>query len=112
MKTVVIIIPTYNESLIIEETIHQVFKATCSDVMNFHILVFDSCSTDNTQDIVTRLQKFYPQLHLLTEPKKTGLGSAYLQAMRYALTYLDAQCHRRNSLCRFIPSAPLSLTHD
>lgn len=90
MKTVVIIIPTYNESLVIEETIHQVFKATSSSAINFHVLVFDSCSTDNTQDIVSRLQKHYPQLHLLTEPKKTGLGSAYLQAMRYALTHLGA----------------------
>ncbi len=90
MKTVVVIIPTYNESLVIEETIHQVFKATSSPEFSVHILIFDSCSTDNTQDVVSRLQKTYPQLHLITEPQKTGLGSAYLQAMRYALNNLGA----------------------
>lgn len=90
MKTVVIIIPTYNESLVIEETIHQVFKATASSTTNVHVLIFDSCSTDNTQDLVSKLQETYPQLHLKTEPQKTGLGSAYLQAMRYALTHLGA----------------------
>ena len=90
MKTVVIIIPTYNESLVIEETIHQVFKATSTSTLSVHVLVFDSCSTDNTQDIVSNLQEIYPQLHLITEPQKTGLGSAYLQAMRYALTHLGA----------------------
>ena len=90
MKTVVIIIPTYNESLVIEETIHQVFKATSPSTMSIHVLVFDSCSTDNTQDLVVHLQKTYPQLHLQTEPQKTGLGSAYCQAMRYALTHLGA----------------------
>jgi dolichol-phosphate mannosyltransferase len=90
MKSVVIIIPTYNESLVIEETIRQVFNATASSTMNIHVLVFDSCSTDNTQDIVVRLQETYPQLHLKTEAQKTGLGSAYHQAMRYSLAHLGA----------------------
>lgn len=90
MKKVVIIIPTYNESLVIAETIRQVFQATSSSTMSVHVLIFDSCSTDNTQDIVACLQGTYPQLHLITEPQKTGLGSAYLQAMRYALTNLSA----------------------
>jgi dolichol-phosphate mannosyltransferase len=90
MKTVVVVIPTYNESLVIEETIHQVIKATCSTEFHFHVLVFDSCSTDNTQEVVSHLQKTYPQLHLITEPQKTGLGSAYLQAMHYALDHLGA----------------------
>ena len=89
MKTVVVIIPTYNESLVIEDTIHQVFKATASPELDFHVLVFDSCSTDNTQEIVSGMRATYPRLHLITEPKKTGLGSAYLQAMRYALTHLS-----------------------
>lgn len=90
MKKVVVIIPTYNESLVIAETIHQIFKATSSSTMSFHVLIFDSCSTDTTQEVVSQLQTIYPQLHLQTEQQKTGLGSAYLQAMRYALTHLGA----------------------
>ena len=58
--------------------------------MDIHVLVFDSCSTDNTQEIVARMQETNQRLHLKKEAKKSGLGSAYLQAMRYALTALSA----------------------
>ena len=90
IQNVVVIIPTYNESLVIETTIHQVFKVLSTNNMIAHILVFDSCSTDNTQELVLGLKATYPYLHLQTEPQKTGLGSAYLQAMRYALNELGA----------------------
>lgn len=91
VEKVVIIIPTYHEALTIEETIRQVFQAT-DNVQNkdIHILVFDSASTDDTQRIILSLQASYPNLHLKTEAKKSGLGSAYLQAMRYALVELEA----------------------
>ena len=87
----VIIIPTYNEALMIRETLVQVFKAT-SGITDFaiHVLVFDSASSDNTHTIVESAKADYPNLHLRTETQKTGLGSAYLQAMRIALTELNA----------------------
>ncbi len=91
IEKVVIIVPTYNEAMVIEETITEIFEATKhlldSDI---NVLVFDSSSTDNTQNIITRLQATYQNLLLKTEDKKSGLGSAYLQAMRYALTELSA----------------------
>jgi dolichol-phosphate mannosyltransferase len=90
-ETVVIIIPTYNEASVIQTTIQQVFTAVKSNThYEIHILIFDSASTDNTQQIVTSLQESYPTLHLINEPTKSGLGSAYLQAMHYALTMLQA----------------------
>jgi dolichol-phosphate mannosyltransferase len=91
IEKVVIIIPTYNEALVIEETLAEVFQET-SDIPNMaiHVLVFDSQSTDSTQALVTQLQKNNPRLHLKTEPKKSGLGAAYRQAMEYALTELSA----------------------
>lgn len=91
IEKVVIIIPTYNEALVIEATLREVFQATENiSGMDVHVLVFDSCSTDNTQQIVAGLQVNNPRLHLKKEAKKSGLGSAYLQAMRYALTELSA----------------------
>ena len=91
IEKVVIIIPTYHESLVTEETLTQVFEATESiPNMDVHVLVFDSGSTDNTQSIVSALQLTYPRLHLKIEQQKSGLGSAYLQAMRFALTDLSA----------------------
>lgn len=89
-KKYVIIIPTYEEGLGIGCTIHEVFKACSQTSFNIHVLIFDSASKDDTQDIVRTLQKEYANLHLKTEPRKTGLGSAYLQAMRYALNDLNA----------------------
>lgn len=91
-EKVVVIIPTYNEALVIGETVRQVFAAT-ADLVDFsvNILIFDSASTDATQEIVQKLIPFYEdKLHLQMEPHKTGLGSAYAQAMNYALTQLHA----------------------
>ncbi len=90
IRTVVVIIPTYNEALVIEKTIREVFKELADADVAAHILVFDSCSSDSTQEIVRSLKSTYSSLHLQTEPKKTGLGSAYLQAMHYALNELNA----------------------
>lgn len=90
-ERVVIIIPTYNEASVIQTTIRQVFAAVeNNNHYDIHILIFDSASTDNTQQIVASLQTNYSKLHLRNEPKKSGLGSAYLQAMKDALVTLNA----------------------
>lgn len=90
-EKVVIIIPTYNEASVIKNTIEQVFEAvTMLTDFDVHLLVFDSASTDGTASIVASLQTAYSKLHLQNETQKSGLGSAYLQAMQYALHSLDA----------------------
>lgn len=90
-EKVVIIIPTYNEALVIEDTIGKIFQSVAaSDSFDIHVLIFDSNSTDNTQSIVSKLQNQYQNLHLRTESQKSGLGAAYLQAMRYALNEMSA----------------------
>jgi dolichol-phosphate mannosyltransferase len=90
-EKVVIIIPTYNESSVIQMTIEQVFSSVKTiKQYDIHILIFDSASTDKTQEIVVSLQNKYANLHLITESSKSGLGSAYLQAMNYAIFVLNA----------------------
>ncbi len=87
----IVIIPTYNEEAVIEETITQVFNVSKHiSAFEVHILIFDSASRDQTQLKVKALQNQYPYLHLISELQKTGLGSAYLQAMRYAINTLKA----------------------
>lgn len=91
IEKVVIMIPTYNEGLVIEDTIKYVFEQTYGVIgFDIHILIFDSASTDNTQDLVKELQSKYSHLHLQTEHQKTGLGSAYHQAIHFALQQLNA----------------------
>jgi dolichol-phosphate mannosyltransferase len=90
-EKVIIIIPTYNEADGIAETIRQVFASTDNNSeYDINVLVFDSASTDDTASIVEDLQAKYPKLILRSEARKTGLGSAYRQAMNYALGELNA----------------------
>lgn len=86
-----IIIPTYNEQENITATIlalETVFQSV--DQYEMSILVFDSASTDDTQRIVRHLQEKYANIFLLTEDRKSGLGSAYIQAMEHAMNVLSA----------------------
>lgn len=90
-KKVVIIIPTYNEALIIEETVHQLFDIIQTiHEYDIDVLIFDSASQDATQKIILDLQNYYPRLYLQTEKQKSGLGSAYNASMRYAMDHLAA----------------------
>src|SRR5438132_7057217 len=90
-EKVVIIIPTYNEALNIEQTITNLLKESIY-IMDFlvEILVFDSASTDHTAEIVKNLAKTNKSIHITGEPCKTGLGSSYIQAMTYAIETLHA----------------------
>jgi len=90
-NNVVIIIPTYNEEPTIEETLRQVLRVASSiNEHHVNILVFDSGSTDRTASLVKTMQQTEPRIHLQTETHKSGLGSAYLQAMRHALYSMNA----------------------
>ncbi len=88
---IVIIIPVYNEAEGIAD-----FLSTLKDYLNrintheIWVLIFDSNSKDNTIEIVQKYQASWPALLLLTEPEKTGLGSAYIQGMNYAIHQLNA----------------------
>ena len=87
----VIIIPTYNEEENIANTIKMVLAATDSlDDYQVEVLVFDSNSTDSTAEIVQQMVANSSRVHFAKEPQKTGLGSAYLQAMHFAIDNLNA----------------------
>jgi dolichol-phosphate mannosyltransferase len=87
----VIIIPTYNESAVIAETIHAL-ESHIQAIQNVDVdlLVFDSHSPDHTIDIVKSLQSQYANLHFIVESQKSGLGSAYIKAMHYAMHDMHA----------------------
>lgn len=82
MADAIIIIPTYNEI----ENIEAIVKAVFEENSNFHILVVDDNSPDHTARKVKDLQvQFYNRLHLLERPKKSGLGSAYIDGFKWSL---------------------------
>ncbi|TXE19406.1 polyprenol monophosphomannose synthase [Psychroserpens burtonensis] len=83
MRDAIVIIPTYNEI----ENIEAILRAVFSQEKSFDVLVVDDNSPDGTSEAVKALQnEFGSQLHLLIRPKKTGLGTAYIEGFKWCLT--------------------------
>lgn len=91
-KKAIVIIPTYNEKDNIERVISSLLEVfnKISD-WQMGILIVDDTSPDGTYKIVEKLQKKHPELHLLINQKKSGLGGAYLKGMDMAFNQLGAE---------------------
>jgi len=76
------VIPTYNEYNNIGKLIEAIARANA----DCDILVVDDNSPDGTQHLVRNLQGKYNNLHLIVRKEKGGLGTAYVEGFRYALT--------------------------
>ncbi|TPN87532.1 polyprenol monophosphomannose synthase [Aquimarina algicola] len=82
MVDAVVIIPTYNEV----ENIERIIKNVFSLQRDFHILVVDDNSPDQTAKKVKALQEHYPNMLFLIEREgKLGLGTAYITGFKWAL---------------------------
>jgi dolichol-phosphate mannosyltransferase len=81
MKTF-IVIPTYNEAINLEKLLDQIFALH----PDFHILVVDDNSPDGTGDIAEGLRQKNSHIHVIHRPKKAGLGTAYLEGFKQALS--------------------------
>lgn len=88
---IVLVIPTYNE----RENIQILIPALAERFLrfpeyHFDILVVDGNSQDGTSDAVKELNKKFPNIHLIEEKSKSGLGSAYLKGFTEAMYKLKA----------------------
>ena len=81
MKALVII-PTYNEADNIVNIVTKVLEQ--SEILN--VLVVDDNSPDKTFMIVKDLMQKEDRLHLIHRAGKMGLGSAYVEGFKYALS--------------------------
>ncbi len=81
LSKVLVIIPTYNEKENITRLLHDVSARLAGEG---HILVVDDNSPDGTAEAVKQLTSRLKNLHLMRRPGKKGLGSAYLEAFRWA----------------------------
>lgn len=82
-----VIIPTYNEEeniQILVPLLEEKFKLF-SDY-NFKILFVDGNSKDNTVNIIKNLQKKYPNIDLIVEKEKSGLGGAYIKGYKHSIS--------------------------
>ena len=80
MKNLVII-PTFNEI----ENIPLILKEIFNLNMNLDVLVVDDNSPDKTYQKVEQLKQKYPNLFLILNNKKSGIGKAYLKGFNFAI---------------------------
>lgn len=78
MDKSIIVIPTYNE----KENISLLIKKILEILPQIYILVVDDTSPDGTGEVVKNLKEKHPNLFLLTNPKKSGLGNAYIEGFK------------------------------
>lgn len=83
-----ILIPTYNEASNIISLFRKIDSALSEmDRYDFTIVVIDDNSPDGTKDLVKSYTNSADSIniHLITNPKKSGLGNAYIKGMKYAI---------------------------
>lgn len=81
MVKILIVLPTYNEELIIEKNTLRVFQFCQEKLKNYdwRILIADNGSVDKTPEIAAGLSKNYPQILFFHIPEK-GRGYALKKA--------------------------------
>ena len=85
MNENVVIIPTYNEKENIEISILKIVNLK----INFDIIVVDDNSPDQTGKIVKNIidkNQYKIRIHLIERKEKKGLGSAYIEGFKYAIS--------------------------
>ena len=81
MDKILIIIPTYNEKNNIENIINKIISIDS----NYHILVIDDNSPDETYVAVRDFSKINNNIKLLLRPNRGGIGTAYCEGFDYAI---------------------------
>jgi dolichol-phosphate mannosyltransferase len=76
-----VIVPTYNE----RENVRRLIEAVLEKDARIDMLVVDDGSPDGTGAIVQEIAAVNGRVHLLSRPRKMGLGTAYIAGFRWAL---------------------------
>ncbi|KAL4466042.1 hypothetical protein ABPG74_004279 [Tetrahymena malaccensis] len=80
-----VLLPTYNERENLPVVLYLLFNMADKNQLDLEVVVIDDNSPDGTQDVAKELQKFYgKKLVLHFRPGKLGLGSAYIDGLKYA----------------------------
>jgi dolichol-phosphate mannosyltransferase len=81
MNDTLIIVPTVNE----RENLPRLAQRLLSLPSGVDLLVVDGNSSDGTGEIADDLAAKHPQIHVIHESKKSGLGRAYIAGFKWAL---------------------------
>jgi len=83
MNPTLIIVPTVNE----RENLPRMAERLLKLPVPVDLLVVDGNSSDGTGKIADELAVNHPQIHVLHEQKKNGLGRAYIAGFKWALEH-------------------------
>ena len=83
MNPTLIIVPTYNE----RENLPRVAQRLLSLPVKVGLLVVDGHSLDGTGKIADELAAQHPEIHVLHQEEKNGLGRAYIAGFQWALEH-------------------------
>lgn len=83
MNDTLIVVPTYNE----RENLPSLIQRLLGLSVPVDVLIVDGNSTDGTGQIADELAAKHPQLHVLHEKEKKGLGRAYIASFKWALEH-------------------------
>ena len=78
-----VVVPTYNERENVERLVEEVRRAAVSGLT---LLFVDDTSPDGTGDLIRDIASRNPSVRLLVRSTKTGIGSAYQDGFREALS--------------------------
>jgi dolichol-phosphate mannosyltransferase len=81
VKTTVVI-PTYNE----RQNLSQLVPRVLATLPETHVLVVDDASPDGTGKLADDLASQDARVRVIHRPRKMGLGSAYVEGFRHALS--------------------------
>ncbi len=89
-----LVIPVYNESKILRNTIDTINKYLKEKNESYEIIIADDGSSDNSIEIINALKTEYSNINPVVNPKNEGRGSALTNAFKIAegeiLVYIDA----------------------
>jgi len=78
---ILVTVATYNE----RDNLAPLLAEIQESLPSAHMLVIDDNSPDGTGKLADELAEHNPHIHVLHRPGKLGLGTATMQAMRYAM---------------------------
>jgi glycosyltransferase involved in cell wall biosynthesis len=86
MKTLAVLLPTYNAALYINESIDSILNQTYAD---FDLFVYDDCSTDNTEVLIQSYKD--SRVHYIKNQENLGIAKTLnkgLEALLYQYNYI------------------------
>jgi glycosyltransferase involved in cell wall biosynthesis len=75
-----VVMPVYNEQATLEEVIARVLAVP----LDMELICVDDGSTDNSREILSRLQQTHPQVRVELQPRNMGKGAALRRGIEQA----------------------------